>query len=171
MREFKTRRNSLRLQGYDYRTPGYYFVTISTYQSRHLFGEVHNKKMHLNRLGEIAKYHWLLTPEKSPFVDLDAFIIMPNHLHGIVHILKTNQIPADENTALKFAKARSLSVLMRTFKASVTKTVRRALNEPPPQIWHRSFNDHIIRDNESLENVRFYICSNPARWDEKQDIY
>ena len=127
--------------------------------------------MHLNQLGKIVKCHWLLTPEKSPFVELDAFVIMPNHLHGIVHILQTNRIPTDENTSLKFAKAKSLSVLMRTFKASVTKTVRKTLNEPPPQIWHRSFNDHIVRDEDSLEAVRFYIRSNPARWGEKQDIY
>lgn len=171
MTNFKTRRNSLRLPDYDYRTPGYYFVTILAFQRQDLFGEVINKKMQLNSLGKIVKYHWLLTPEKSPFVELDAFIIMPNHLHGIVHILHTNRIHQDDNTSLKFAKARSLSVLMRTFKASVTKTSRMKMADPPPKIWHRSFYDHILRDDESLEAVRFYIRSNPARWEEKQEIY
>ena len=171
MGKFKTRKNSLRLQGYDYRTPGYYFVTISSYQSQHLFGEIHDKKMNLNQLGEIVKYHWLLTPGKSPIVELDEFIIMPNHLHAIIRILNTNQIPVNEDPTLKFAKAHSLSVLMRTFKASVTKTTRKTLSQPSLQIWHRSFNDHILRDDESLDAVRFYIRSNPTRWENEKNVY
>lgn len=160
----------MRLPGYDYRIPGYYFVTILAFQRQNLFGEIIGKKMHLNELGKIVQYHWLLTPEKSPFVELDAFIIMPNHLHGIVRLLNTTLIPTIEDPSLSFAKAHSLSVLMRTFKASVTKTAKKTIPEPPPQIWHRSFNDRILRDNESLDAVRFYIRSNPSRWEEEKDI-
>jgi len=171
MTDQTTRRNSLRLQGYDYRNPGYYFVTILAFQRQCLFGEVLEKKVHLNQLGEIVKHHWLSIPKKKLGFDIDAFVIMPNHLHGIVRIMNTVQKQIAEENMLAFAKANSLSVLIRTFKASVTKSARKEIDDYPPKIWHRSFNDRILRDSESLDAIRFYIKSNPWRWKKEKNIY
>ena len=80
------RRKSIRLKGYDYSQPGVYFVTICTYRMKHLFGKIKNKKMILNDLGKIVRTCWLAIPDHFPNVTLDEFIIMPNHLHGIIII-------------------------------------------------------------------------------------
>ena len=171
MTERRTRKNSLRLQGYDYRSPGYYFVTILSFQRQEIFSKVIDKKVNLTNLGKIIQRHWLSIPTKKPGFDIDAFVIMPNHIHAIIRILNNPRIRKDDNSAVPFAKADSLSVLIRTFKGSVTKSVRKELGSAPPQIWHRSFNDHIIRDSEALDTIRFYIKSNPWRWDNERDIY
>lgn len=169
MSNHKHRRNTLRLPGYDYRKPGYYFVTIGTYQQQLLFGEVIDARMHLNPLGEIVKRHWIIIPQNVRFINLDRFVIMPNHMHGIVHIMnKALEIPEEPFPTAEI-KENSLSVIMRTFKAAVTRSANRELVDPPVKIWHRSFHDRIIREQESLDDVRFYINNNPKRWWEKRN--
>ena len=164
MSNHNPRRNTLRLPGYDYRNPGYYFVTIDTYQQQFLFGEVIDARMHLNPLGEIVKRHWLIIPRNARFIHLDRFVIMPNHMHGIVHIMNSAPEVPKEPFPTAEIKANSLSVIIRTFKAAVTRSANRELEAPPVKIWHRSFNDRIIREEESLDDVRFYINNNPKRW-------
>jgi len=80
-------RKSIRLKGWDYKNLGFYFITICTYQNRHLFGKIKDKRMHLSSEGEIAANIWDLIPNQFPNASLDAFILMPNHLHGIIQIL------------------------------------------------------------------------------------
>lgn len=82
-------RKSPRLQGYDYSQPGAYFVTICTHQRLHCFGEVIEGSMNLNRLGEIASELWFALPQHHPGIELDAFVVMPNHIHGIIVLVGT----------------------------------------------------------------------------------
>jgi len=167
MTDFPTRRNSLRLRDFDYRAPGYYFVTIGTYQHLPIFGEVNDARMHLNPLGEIVKACWLLIPQKTGFIELDQFVIMPNHLHGIVYIMDSGPAIDAEPLTTAHAQARNLSVVIRTFKAAVTRIANQRWKEPPAKIWQRSFYDRIIHNDESLEAVRSYIHNNPLVWWQK----
>jgi putative transposase len=168
MTDHPTRRNTLRLRDFDYRTPGYYFVTIGTYQHLPIFGEVRNARMHLNPLGEIVKECWLLIPQTTGFIELDQFVIMPNHLHGIVYIMDSAPEIQVEPLPTAHAQANSLSVVIRTFKAGVTRIANQQWQEPPAKIWQRSFYDHIIRNEESLQAVRYYIANNPLVWWQKR---
>jgi len=168
MTDFPTRRNTLRLRDFDYRTPGYYFVTIGTYQHLPMFGEVNDARMHLNSLGEIVKECWLLIPHKTDYIEVDRFVIMPNHLHGIVHIMDSAPALDAEPLPTAHAQARSLSVVIRTFKAGVTRIANQQWQDPPAKVWQRSFYDRIIRNEESLDAVRSYIDNNPMVWWQKR---
>ena len=175
-------RKSPRLQGYDYAQSGAYFVTICTHQRLHLFGQVIDDTMVLSKAGEIAASRWQAIPEHHPHVELDAFVIMPNHMHGIIVI--TDNVgtgPAlSENTkqrttqALslqsqsqdnKSSKARSLSTIIGSYKSGVTRRIRNALNTPNSVIWQSRYHDHIIRDENELHYIRRYILYNPALWE------
>ena len=152
------RKNSLRKPGYDYRMPGYYFVTIDTYEKECLFGDVQNGKMILNEPGTVASHHWLQIPKHHPTVQLDEYIVMPNHLHGII-VLKGNPIDilTEQETGNFQPQKKSLSLFIRTYKAAVTRNIHRKFPSSPERIWHRSFHDRIIRNPNELEQVRRYI--------------
>ena len=162
-------RRSTRLRGYDYRREGAYFVTICTYQRLHLFGHIAGDTMHLNQCGQIVRDEWLRTESVRPNVALDAFVVMPNHLHGIIVILETltgvgasrwDAQPDDD-----WLQAHSLGAIVGQFKAQVTKQIRRlpgAGDDYP--VWQRNYHDHIIRNAPDLQRLRTYVATNPARW-------
>lgn len=85
----KYHRQSIRLRGHDYTQPGLYFITICAYQREHLFGEIVNGRMRLNEYGRVVQTEWLQTVDVRPYGQLDAFVIMPNHVHGIIVLTKT----------------------------------------------------------------------------------
>lgn len=149
------RKNSLRLQGYDYSQSGAYFVTILAHRRLHLFGNIENEVVTLSKIGEIITSCWQQIPEHNPNVELDAHVIMPNHMHGILILHDTDG-----------AKS-SLSQIINTLKGAVTRIARKStLNidlEHP--IWHRSFHDYIIRKEESYRYILNYVHTNPQRWD------
>jgi len=107
-------------------------------------GNVENGDMHLKELGEIAQQCFEKIPEHFPFVSLDSFVIMPNHVHGIIII-----------------KPSSLSVIIRSCKSAVSKQARQI---HPDFVWQSRYYDHIIRDEKSLNNIRHYIIQNPLNW-------
>jgi len=175
-------RKSNRLKNYDYSQDGYYFVTICTQNREHFFGEIRNAEMQLNEYGKIAKKCWLEIPNHFPNILLDEFIIMPNHVHGIL-IIENNLIENTNNVGnknfcslpwqTKFSK--SLSSVIRGFKIGVTKyyrekTVRNNNHcSLSKKIWQKSFYDHIIRNEESLFQIREYIQNNSLKWELEQD--
>src|SRR6266536_1956512 len=114
-------RKSPRLQGYDYRQNAAYFITICTHKRQHLFGEISSHNTELNTLGCIVQTSWEQIPSHFPIAELDAFVVMPNHIHGILVIIdETKQV---EYQYEQFSKpiARSLSTMMRSYKSAVTK--------------------------------------------------
>jgi putative transposase len=164
----------MRLENYDYSMAGYYFVTFVTKNRECYFGKIENEKLILNEIGKIAYNSWINIPEHYDSVEIDEFIIMPDHIHGIIIIndnTKNNktintvgvgQCPTptvlmtenriDTNYGL-------LSKIINSYKNIVTKTIR----EKYPDTffnWQRSFYDHIIRKNESLDRIRNYIKYN-----------
>lgn len=171
-------RRSIRLPDYDYAANGAYFVTICTYDKEHLFGEIVDSQMSLNDWGEIVYEEWQKTGEQRPYVELDAFVVMPNHVHGIIVInhdaKEANRRGmarhAQEQTApqqRQFAKPipQSLPTIVGAFKSAVTKHINLTREDRSP-IWQRNYHEHIIRDHKRYEFIYAYIETNPARWTE-----
>jgi REP element-mobilizing transposase RayT len=165
------RRNSLRYPGYDYSREGAYFITIDTHRGVPWF--------RIRTLHAIVERCWRAIPDHHPNVELDAWVVMPNHMHGIVFL---HCIPGDQDGPLRRAgtrprspvqqsmaspQRRTLAIAMRSFKAAVTMEARRA--GYPDFAWQRQYYDRIVRDLEALETIRRYIRNNPrkAREDER----
>ena len=159
----KYHRRSIRLKGYDYSQKGVYFIIVCAHKQQCLFGDIVNGKTHLNKYGRIVKEQWLLSSEVRSEIELDVFVIMPNHFHGIVIISNTNTVGANGRSPLQM-KPRSLSSLMAGFKSSVTSRINHWRNMPSVPVWQRSYYEHIIRSEDELNSIREYILNNPLHW-------
>ena len=162
----KHHRRSIRLKGYDYAQPGAYFVTIVTQDRACLFGAVADGEMELNNAGEIAKAAWNELPEGFPSLGLDAFVVMPNHIHGIImvgaqFIAPTDGLGVTNQGVMNHAP--TLGNIIRAYKATSTRLIRQA--GTPDFTWQRNNYEHVVRDEESLDRIRRYILDNPARWE------
>lgn len=164
-------RKSPRLQGYDYSQSGAYFVTICTHLRQHLFGRVEDGEMNLSDVGEIVSDRWYALPEHHPRVELDNFVVMPNHVHGIIilldHDVKVGTMPAlsEEMPALS-EKTPALSTVIGSYKSSASRHIRKANPEYRNEtIWQARYHDHIIRNESDLNRIRQYVQTNPARWE------
>ena len=167
-------RRSIRLRGHDYAQAGAHFVTICTYQRACLFGEVVDTEMRLSPLGRLVVSEWLRTAEIRPYVDLDAFAVMPNHLHGI--IVLTSNASADAVGAIRRIAPGSeigrppgpmpgsVGAIISQFKSITTKRAAATQNVPQGSLWQRNYYEHVIRSDASLARLRAYIDDNPARW-------
>ena len=183
---------SKRLKNWDYRNKGVYFITINTKNRIPFFGEINNKGHFISNVGIKALQFWQRIPWYSPHVKLDHFIIMPDHLHGILIITKkvTNlskigeeslqcndsspinsrlptrsmHYPKNQRMAEISPKAGSISTIIRSFKSAVTKEARKI---EPNFAWQSDFHDRLIKDKTHLLKARFYIEQNPKKWLEK----
>jgi len=170
----KHHRRSIRLKGYDYTQPGAYYVTLCTEARQCLFGDVVKGEMRLNSLGHIAFTCWQAIPEHFPHVELDAFVVMPNHLHGILVISDTlvgatHASPLHHPNVLSLRKPcgptpKSVGAIVGSYKSAVSKGINAICNTEGNSIWQRNYYEHISRDEESLHNIRQYIVENPWRW-------
>jgi REP element-mobilizing transposase RayT len=171
---YKPYRKSNRLNGYDYTLAGAYFVTIVTYQHLCLFGEVINSEMKLNPSGKIAFDQWMRLSKRFPLSDFSIFVIMPNHVHGILFMKGAGDEPQnnhDQPSTLRPYSSfhvipGSLGAIVRAYKASVSFRINKMLNLDHPPIWQRNYYDHIIRNEDDFENIWKYIEANPRKWDE-----
>ncbi len=163
-------RRSLRLQGYDYTQEGAYFVTVCLRDRACLFGDISDGKMILNDAGLIAEKHWHDIPAHFPHIELDEFVIMPNHIHGII-LINCRGTACRAPTTEQFGKpvAGSLPTIIRSFKSAVTKRFNSSYNGSGYRIWQRNYYEHIIRDDASLNLIRQYIMENPSRWAEDEE--
>ncbi|MDX2079131.1 MAG: transposase [bacterium] len=155
-------RRSLRLQDYDYSQTGVYFVTICTHLREKLFGEIHNEYMHLNQIGMITQTCWRAIPDHFPHVETDEFIVMPNHIHGILVFTAFS----DVSPSRQFSKpiSGSLSVVIASFKSSVTRKIKQFNANFATPVWQKNYHEHIIRDEISLSTIRNYVINNPSTW-------
>jgi putative transposase len=162
MRDLQHRRKAIRLPGYDYSQAGEYFVTMCVKDREHLFGRVDADRMVLNEFGEIVDWCWKDLPNHYPCVQTDAFVIMPNHVHGIIVI--TNPDPVREGLEPSPTKRYPLSEIVRSFKTFSAKRINELRGTTGLPVWQRNYFEHIIRDERSLKRIRNYIVSNPERW-------
>ncbi|CAK8717674.1 Transposase IS200-like domain-containing protein [Candidatus Electrothrix laxa] len=170
------RRRSIRLKGYDYAQAGAYCITLCTHGRECLFGEVANQEMQVNEAGRIVIDEWLKTPAIRAEIELDEWVVMPNHLHGIIVI--TNAGAGNRHTenrpirqpigrppvAPTGPKPKSLGALVAGFKSSVTRRINEYRQSPGLKIWQRNYWEHIIRHETELQTLRQYIITNPASW-------
>jgi len=152
------------LQGYDYSSPGAYFVTICTQNRECLFGDIVNGKMVLNDIGKIVADEWIKTGDIRDEIELDAWVVMPNHFHGIVMIRRGDRPVAPTPTPLPGPRPKSIGSLMSGFKSAVTKRINKIRQTPGISVWQRNFYEHIIRNETELGNIRQYIINNPLNW-------
>ena len=169
-------RRSIRLKGYDYAQEGLYFITICCFENEHLFGKIVDGVMVLNVAGKVAEKCWVEIPEHFKDVVLHAFVIMPNHVHGVLEIEGAkNEINMDRAGAKNFSPvlgdrksplpqspSRTSGSVVRGFKIGVTKWMRQ--NSEIINVWHRNYYDIIIRNEQSYCNISKYIVDNPINW-------
>ena len=181
----KYRISSARLQNWDYGRNAAYFVTICTQGREYYFGEILpvqtpnlgvctttmnlQSTMQLSPIGKLAEKYWMEIPQHFPFVQLNAFVVMPNHVHGIIIIDRDDDIYGDtvqtpESGVSTFAswKPGTLGVIINQYKRAVTINARK-IN--PGFAWQSRYHEHIIRNNASFERICNYIISNPEKWD------
>jgi REP element-mobilizing transposase RayT len=160
-------RRSIRLEGYDYSRAGLYFVTICVQDRLCTFGEIAADSVALNDAGRLVASIWEALPEHYPGVGTDAFVLMPNHLHGIVILEPDNAglLITPRSVRPSF----TLSEIVNRFKTLTTKRYSDGVKEQgwpsfPGRLWQRGFFEHVIRNEKSLNDIRRYIDQNPSRW-------
>jgi REP element-mobilizing transposase RayT len=173
----KHHRRSIRLKGYDYASGGAYFVTICTFRRHCLFGQIVDGEMQLNEIGHIVAEEWLQSRMMRKEIDFDQWVIMPNHLHGIVLINPINPVGANDRLPLQEdgshrmvppMKKRSLSSFVAGYKSAATKRINALRNAAGTPVWQRNFYEHIIRSESSLQYIQQYVQNNPATWQDDQ---
>lgn len=159
-------RRSIRLAGYDYRQAGGYFVTMCTIDKQCLLGEVVSAEMHLSTLGCVVNDCWLWLAEQYAYVELDAWVVMPNHLHGILFIMDDGGRGASRSAPTDIAPRKPLGQLVGAFKTVSTRKANAIRQTPGRRLWQRNYYEHIIRNEADLNRIRHYIANNPARWEQ-----
>ncbi|NQU66398.1 MAG: transposase [Candidatus Marinimicrobia bacterium] len=169
----KHHRRSIRLKGYDYSQPGAYFVTMCTQNRKMLFGDVVGGEMNLNDYGKLVELEWFKTEKMRTNIRLDAFVVMPNHLHGIIVIDDCwgteHRAPTvlHSPTIEQFGKSTSNSIptIIRGFKSAVTTQINAMRHSPGTKLWQRNYYEHIIRTERELQRIQQYIVENPLKWE------
>ena len=164
---FKHHRRSTRLKEWDYRSPGYYFVTICTHQRENKFENHAFHDIATNALQRIPKQR------HAQHIRLDVWIVMPNHVHLILWFVDwPSGVGLKGQTAvstLKNATAGSLGVVVGQYKKAVTIPVNQLQGVEKTAVWQRGYYERIIRNERELNATRQYILNNPTRWDEDRD--
>jgi REP element-mobilizing transposase RayT len=163
-------RKNTRLHGYDYSSIGSYFITICTHNREYFFGEIENKKFEFSPIGAIAYIFWNEIPRHFPQVRLGEFVIMPNHIHGIIEIVNDDFVGSRHGMSLqnhqnKFGKTipGSISAIIGQFKSAVTRWCNKnGFNFA----WQSRFYDNVIRSHVDYERIENYILNNVAYWEQ-----
>ena len=172
-------RHSLRLPGHDYSQIGQYFITICAYEMRNVFGKIANGTVVLNVIGRIAFDCWREIPEHFAHVELDAFVFMPNHVHGILTIPRPHPdqhcgsieeghgCPVPLQRPLeRFQRPTvgAIPTILRSYKQTVTYLARERLTRPSLAIWQSNYYERVLRDGEEFAKASRYIFENPMKW-------
>jgi REP-associated tyrosine transposase len=176
-------RRSVRLKGYDYAQTGAYFVTICAYHRECLFEQVENGVTVSSQYGHLVELCWQVLPRDFPRVELDVFVVMPNHLHGIIILTSRHtagrgeafarwlqerpQSTAANASPLQSAHGTqpgSLAAIVQNFKSVSTRKINRTRATPGMPVWQGNYHEHIIRDEDELSRIREYIVNNPLQW-------
>ena len=170
-------RQSKRLKEYDYSNEGYYYVTICSKNRQNIFSAVgapldcalENGKIQLSPIGQIIEKQWLEIPSQYTNVELDEYVIMPNHIHGLLIINRSEQLIRAQSSGAPT----TLGQIIRSFKSRCANDYLRYIQSNnlnvSPKIWQRNYYDHIIRNETSLNQIRKYIENNPSTWDEDEN--
>ena len=160
----KYRIKSIRLPDWDYSSEGLYFLTICTRNRECILGDVVNDKIKLSKIGEIVEKCWNEIPKHFINVVLDEFVVMPNHVHGIIEITNCRDgvTPSLHKPPLHRP---TLGQIIGYFKYQTTRIINRIRNTPYVPIWQSRFYEHVIRNEIELNSIREYIINNPLKWE------
>jgi len=172
-------RRSVRLPDVNYGRSGFYFVTLVTQDRAHIFGRVIDGQVHLSSADEIVRDEWLRTPVIRPGVNLDEWIVMPNHFHTIIGIDSEahrdnrygrvgahRSAPCPSSGVPMLSRApRSLGSIIAQFKSVTARQINTIRDSQGVRVWQRGYDEHIIRNEVELDKVREYIRNNPRNWD------
>jgi len=161
-------RRSVRLPGYDYSQPGAYFVTICTFQRVCTLDNDARRRA--------VQQAWDEIPLHCPNAAVDEFVVMPNHVHGIIWIMRATTVGAHHDAPLRAAAAPrstllpgSLGAIVLQFKSAAARRINQIAGTPGAQVWQRNYYEHVIRDSDELNIIRRYIRDNPLNWDQDPD--
>ncbi|BAY29518.1 hypothetical protein NIES2107_13610 [Nostoc carneum NIES-2107] len=170
-------RRSIRLKGYDYSQSGLYFITICVQNRECLLGKIAQGLMNLNSAGEMVNQTWQQLPQRFPHIGIDEFVVMPDHMHGIIAIsmvdtTSSNHIQEqdlEQIQPLETTESVNLGNIIGAFKSITTHQYIQGIKQDNWQrftgkLWQRNYYEHIIRDEASLKNIREYIRNNPMKW-------
>jgi REP element-mobilizing transposase RayT len=175
------RRKSIRLQGYDYSQAGLYFITVCTHNRLPLFGEIVDGQMQFNKSGIVAHEEWRKTEHIRSNIVLHEFVIMPNHVHGIIQLvgadcirpncMRPHDMPFPEcadsdDQPGRVQRAPTVGDVVRGFKSAVTKRLNTISGTSGQRFWQRNYYEHIIRNEATYLKIAEYIQTNPQRWEE-----
>ncbi len=152
-------RKSIRLKDYDYSQPGYYFVTICAANQECIFGTIIAEQMQLTPSGDIVSQCWRSLPGHVNTLKTDAFVVMPNHIHGILAITDTL-----EGTATTPPRKWSLGQIVAYYKYESTKLANQSSASAARRLWQPSYYEHVVRNEKDLDRIREYIINNPLQW-------
>jgi putative transposase len=160
----KHHRRSIRLRGYDYSSAGAYFVTICAQNRMSLFGTICDGIMQMDAAGQMIAGEWQGLVERFPDIELDEYVVMPNHFHGILVINNPRRVWASTRDAP------TLGDMIGAFKSITThKYIQGVQHEEwPPlerRVWQRNYHEHVIRDEADLQHIRDYVATNPQKWE------
>jgi REP element-mobilizing transposase RayT len=156
-----------RLNNFDYSGSGFYFFTICTKNRKNTLGGYYDEKIIINKNGKIVEQCWRELPGHYLNCVLDEFCIMPNHIHGIIQINNQSclkQAAATPDTYVPGQKIHGLSEMIKSLKSFASRKINRSMDNNKFE-WQRSFYDHIVRNEESLNNIRQYIKKNSLKWE------
>jgi REP element-mobilizing transposase RayT len=184
-------RHSIRLKLFDYSQPRYYFITICVQNRSNLFGNIINNNIEINNAGKMVQTWWLKFPSKFSNIILDEFIVMPNHIHGIIQLINNDSLvgadprvcpkytprvcPKIDNGQIRdgqirgFAPTGTIPQIVQWYKTMTTNEYIRNVKQNdwtpfPGRLWQRNYYEHIIRNHLALNNIRKYIINNPMNW-------
>lgn len=161
-------RRSVRLHGFDYAQTGRYFITICAFEKLCLFGRIENEMFVPSPLGSIARRCWLAIPSHFSHVLTDAFVIMPNHMHGILLITggHGNAVPLQglQREAFQAPVSGSIPTIVRSFKAAATRDARVYVKQPDLKLWQRGYFERVLRNDKEFSYAARYVLENPQRW-------
>ncbi len=157
-------RRSVRLKEYDYSQPGAYFVTICSWLRAFIFGEIVNGKMELNEYGMVLEREWLNINNGRHNIDLDQFVVMPNHMHGIVVINGRGVLQYDPANNELQPSSQTIGSIIRRYKSATARQINIIRSTPGMPVWQRNYFEHIIRNEIEMDNIWEYIRNNPVRW-------
>ena len=175
--EKKFHRRSIRLRGVDYSEPGAYFITICAARHRDIFGKIENDRVALSPLGEIVRACWVEIPDHFASASVQEFVVMPNHVHGIVGLTVGARyivlLDPKARTPEKFQKPvkGSIPTIIRTFRGAVARRARRELGVSGNEIWQRNYFERVLRDGKEYADASRYILENRRRWEwDREDL-
>jgi REP element-mobilizing transposase RayT len=158
-------RRSIRLKGYDYSQAGLYYVTICVQNREYIFGEIIDNEMQLNENGKIVQMVWNELPQHYHNVQLDEFIVMPNHIHGIIMLVGGDFVGAGFKPAPTIRTiTHGLPEIVRALKTFSARKINELRNTRGEKLWQRNYWEHIIRNEQSHQRIVNYIIDNPKKW-------